>query len=143
MFFETRDENDIPVTIQVRTMENGLPTTKVLPFSEVNLTPAEVNVSADGSVATTFDFRAPVYLEGGQEYCVTLLSGLQHSIVCLFLELEKLTLLHRHLFQTNHILDLCLSHKMDLHGNQVSGKILSSLYTEQTLLKRVLLNSMD
>ena len=56
-------------------MENGLPTTRVLPFSEVNLTPAEVNVSADGSVATTFDFRAPVYLEGGQEYCVTLLSG--------------------------------------------------------------------
>ena len=143
VFFETRDENDIPVTMQIRTMENGLPTTRVLPFSEVNLTPAEVNVSADGSVATTFDFRAPVYLEGGQEYCVTLLSNFQHSIVCLFLELEKLILLHRHLFQINHILDLCLSHKMDLHGNQVNGKILSSLYTEQTLLKRVLLNSIE
>ena len=82
VFFETRDENDIPVTMQIRTMENGLPTTRVLPFSEVNLTPAEVNVSADGSVATTFDFRAPVYLEGGQEYCVTLLSNLstQYSV---------------------------------------------------------------
>ena len=75
VFFETRDENDIPITMQIRTMENGLPTTRVLPFSEVNLTPSEVNVSADGSVATTFDFRAPVYLEGGREYCVTLLSS--------------------------------------------------------------------
>ena len=45
------------------------------------------------------------------------------------------------LFLTNHILDLCLSHKTLLHGNQVSGKILSSLFIGQTLLKLDLSNS--
>ena len=31
--------------------------------------------SGDGSVATSFVFKAPVYLEGGQEYCVCLASN--------------------------------------------------------------------
>ena len=39
-----------------------------------------------------------------------------------------------HTFPTNQLLDLCLSLKTHLHGKQVSGKTLSSLYIEQTLL---------
>ena len=44
---------DIPMTFQIRTMQNGVPTQKILPFSEIILTPDQINVSADGTVPTT------------------------------------------------------------------------------------------
>ena len=54
---------DIPVVFQIRSMKDGLPSQHVLPFSEVVLDPNDVNISSDGSVATSFVFKAPVYLE--------------------------------------------------------------------------------
>jgi hypothetical protein len=74
VFFETADDTDVPVTIQLRTMQNGYPTQHILPFSEVTLEPNEIRVSSDGSIATQIRFKAPVYLEGGTEYCVALAS---------------------------------------------------------------------
>jgi hypothetical protein len=74
IFFRTKDDMDIPVTFQLRTMQNGFPTQKVLPFSEVILDPADVRTSGDGSVATSFTFKSPVYVEGGKDYCVCLAS---------------------------------------------------------------------
>ena len=62
---------DIPVVFQLRTMENGVPTQKIIPFSEIVIAPEDVTTSADGSVATTIEFKAPVYLEGGNtEYAI-------------------------------------------------------------------------
>lgn len=75
VFFRSKDDMDIPVIMQIRTIENGLPSTKVLPFSEVVLDPEDIQTSGDGSVATNIQFKAPVYVEGGSEYCVTLLSN--------------------------------------------------------------------
>ena len=50
--------------------------TVILPFSEVSLDPSRVNISADGSVATTFQFAAPVYLTGNNsDYCIVLISN--------------------------------------------------------------------
>ena len=74
IFFRDKDTMDIPVTLQIRTMADGLPTEKVLPFSEVILSPDEVMLSTDGTFATTFQFKAPVYLEGGSSYCICLAS---------------------------------------------------------------------
>ena len=74
VFFATVDENDLPVTLQLRTMQNGLPTTKVIPFSEVSISPSDITISNDGSIGTTFNFKSPVYVEGGIEYCMVLLS---------------------------------------------------------------------
>ena len=74
IFFRDKDEMDIPVTIQIRTMENGLPTEKILPFSEVVLSPEDVILSTTGNQATTFQFKAPVYLEGGASYAISLIS---------------------------------------------------------------------
>jgi len=75
VFFKSKDDLDIPVTFQLRTMQGGSPTQKIIPFSEVILDPSQVNVSADGSVATTFTFKSPVYLSGGgTEYCICLAS---------------------------------------------------------------------
>ena len=76
IFFRTKDDADVPVTLQIRTMNNGLPTQKILPFSEVTLDPDQVNLSADGSVATTFEFDAPVFLEGmGTDYAICVASN--------------------------------------------------------------------
>ena len=75
VFFRAKDDMDIPVIIQLRTIVNGLPSTRVLPFSEVVLDPDDIQTSADGSIATNIQFKAPVYVEGLVEYTVTLLSN--------------------------------------------------------------------
>ncbi|MGA1048910.1 MAG: hypothetical protein ACO3UU_12955, partial [Minisyncoccia bacterium] len=65
VFFETKDES-IPVTLQIRPIISGVPSNVVVPFSEVTLTPDEVNLSTNGSVPTKFTFPSPVYLPGPQ-----------------------------------------------------------------------------
>ena len=75
VFFRTKDTAGIPVTMQIRTMQTGLPTQTIVPFGEVVLDPTQINVSEDGTVATTFTFPSPVYLSGGNSYCVVLLSA--------------------------------------------------------------------
>ena len=75
VFFRSKDDMDIPVTFQLRTMQNGSPTQHVIPFSEIVIDPAEVQISGDGSIATLIRFKAPVYLEGGKEYCMCLASN--------------------------------------------------------------------
>ena len=74
IFFQTKDDS-IPVTLQIRTMQTGLPTTKIVPFGEVVMDPELVNTSEFGTVATKFTFPSPVFLEGGgTEYALTLIS---------------------------------------------------------------------
>ena len=75
VYFKAKDTNSLPVTLQVRTLQTGLPTQEILPFGECILDPDEVVLSEDGSKATTFTFPAPVYCEGGGEYCLVLLSA--------------------------------------------------------------------
>ncbi len=66
VFFETKDEN-IPVTLQIRPMIAGVPSNLVVPFSEVTLTPDEINLSSDGTIPTKITFPSPVYLPGPQQ----------------------------------------------------------------------------
>ena len=75
IFFRTKDDMDLPVNFSIRTMNNGVPTQVIVPMTEVVLNPNEVNVSTDGSVSTTFQFRAPIYLEPNIEYAMVLLSN--------------------------------------------------------------------
>ena len=74
VFFNTKDDT-LPVTCQIRSVNLGVPTQKILPLSEVVLNPENVNTSDDASIATTFNFDAPVYLEAGKEYAIVLLSN--------------------------------------------------------------------
>ena len=69
VFFETKDD-EIPVTLQLRTMIAGVPSNVIIPFSEVTLEPESINLSNDGSVGTRFTFPSPVYLSGVQEQSV-------------------------------------------------------------------------
>ncbi len=75
VFFEQVDNLGIPVIWELRTVENGIPTTNILPLSQVITPPDQINVSADGSVATTFTLKAPVYLEPGIEYAMVMRSA--------------------------------------------------------------------
>ena len=75
IFFRTVDDGDTPVVFQLRSMDNGLPTTKVLPGSEIVIDPSEITTSSDGSVATNVQFKSPVYVEGGKEYAICLASN--------------------------------------------------------------------
>jgi len=76
VFFRSKDDMNIPVIFQLRTMKNGFPTQNVLPFSEIVIDPEDISTSSDGSVATSVQFKAPIYLEGkGQEYAICLASN--------------------------------------------------------------------
>ena len=76
LFFRSRDDMNIPFIFQIRATENGAPIQTVLPNSEVTVSPSEIQLSADGSVATPIEFESPVFLEGGnREYALTLLSS--------------------------------------------------------------------
>ena len=74
VFFRSKDDSNVPVTFQLRTMQNGYPTQHVIPFSEIVIDPDDVQTSTDGSVATPIFFKSPIYLEGGKEYCMCLAS---------------------------------------------------------------------
>ena len=75
IFFRSKDDMDIPVTFQLRTLEGGFPSRRILPFSEINVDPEDIETSSDGSIATNIKFKAPVYLEGGKEYAICLASN--------------------------------------------------------------------
>ena len=75
VFFEQVDNLGIPVIWELRTVENGIPTTNILPLSQVILPANQISVSTDGSVATTFTLKAPVYLEPGIEYAMVMRSA--------------------------------------------------------------------
>ena len=68
VYFGKKDST-MPVSVEIRTMHNGYPANVVVPFSTVTKNPADVNTSTDGSVATTFTFESPVFLDDGVEYC--------------------------------------------------------------------------
>lgn len=74
VFFATKDDS-LPITLQVREVVNGYPGRTVLPFSQVVLNPDKVKTSSDSSVATTFTFPSPVYVQNATEYCIVLLTN--------------------------------------------------------------------
>ncbi len=86
IYFLTAD-NTLPVTVQLREMQNGTPTQTVVPFSEVQLYPFTGNtlppvlqpntvyVSDDATIPSTAVFAAPVFLQNGVEYCFVLMAN--------------------------------------------------------------------
>ena len=74
LYFGAKD-TALPVSVQIRHMENGMPTQKILPFGDKTLNPSSVNTSADASVATKFTFDSPIYLESGREYCAVVMTN--------------------------------------------------------------------
>lgn len=73
VYFQSKDEN-IPVTLELRETVNGYPGKVILPFSKVTLNPADVRISDDASLSTSFTFSTPIALRDKGEYALVLLS---------------------------------------------------------------------
>ncbi len=69
LYFRTKHPT-LGVTVEIREMENGIPTNKVVPFSSVTLNSYQVAVSEDSSAVTTVWFDAPVFLKNSTDYFV-------------------------------------------------------------------------
>ena len=65
--YVTNKDANIPLNVEIRTMNQGHPTQTIVPFSEVSILPAAI--TADGTTVTQFVFPDPVYLKQGVEYC--------------------------------------------------------------------------
>lgn len=74
VFFQSKDSTK-PIRLELREMENGVPTLNIVPYGQVMLYPDEVNVSDNASVGTRFRFHSPVYLNENTEYCFVLLAN--------------------------------------------------------------------
>lgn len=73
LFFANKDSNNAPLTVEIRTVELGIPTRNIL-GKPVTLNPDKINTSANASIATKVTFSEPIYLDPGLEYAIVLLS---------------------------------------------------------------------
>ena len=71
VYFQAKDDN-LPITMEIRSVINGRPGNKVLPFSRVVKNTADVNVSDTAATATTFTFPSLVFVEIETEYALLL-----------------------------------------------------------------------
>ena len=74
LYFQKK-HTSVPVTAHLVTVENGIPTQNIVPFSKVIKDHSTVNVSDTAESATSFEFDAPVYLQPGVEYAVVVMSN--------------------------------------------------------------------
>ena len=74
LFFKAKDA-DLPVWIQIMPIINGAPSREVIvPGSTKYLSPASINISDNGSIATTFRFDEPLFLDSFTEYVIAVQS---------------------------------------------------------------------
>ena len=84
IFMETKDDN-IPLQVQIRSVENGIPTTRIVPGAVKFVDPADITVTPVIDVeengityltgrATIVEFDEPIYLTSGEEYAIILLA---------------------------------------------------------------------
>lgn len=72
-FYFAQKDSTLPVKIEIRKMENGVPGNSIVPYSQTSVTAANINVSANATTPTTFTFPSPVLVEPG-EYALCLSS---------------------------------------------------------------------
>ena len=72
LYFKTKG-TAAPVMLQIRPMVNGYPSVaEIVPSSNVYVNTANINVSADATTATTFEFEEPIYLKGLVDYAMVI-----------------------------------------------------------------------
>jgi hypothetical protein len=78
LFLETADEN-APIQVQIRPMENGLPSSTRILAGSIKSRPGSTfsggaSVSNDATVATSFEFDEPVYLKGKTDFALMVIA---------------------------------------------------------------------
>ena len=74
VYFEQVDTMDIPVIFQLRSVREGYPVEFAIPGSEIVIDPDDIITSTDGSIPTRISLPQPVYLKGGLDYSMVLIS---------------------------------------------------------------------
>lgn len=70
LFFNKKNTAGKGVTVQIRNTVNGYPGPNVIPFGSVHLKNSQINANdTSASTATTIDFKAPIALKVGHDYC--------------------------------------------------------------------------
>ena len=70
LYFKSKDSIQ-GITVDLRKMENGVPSNKIMPGSRMTITPSNINTSTDASSATTITFPSPVFLPAKSYYALT------------------------------------------------------------------------
>lgn len=71
IYFRSKS-NNIPITLDIRTTENGIPSENILSSSSVTLNSKNIQTSDTSLIPTTFTFTTPIFLEANEEYCLVL-----------------------------------------------------------------------
>ncbi len=74
LYFQSKDDT-IPVSVDLRTMENGTPTQTILPDSVTVVQSSDVKVSNNALLPTRFTFKSPIYLAQNTEYAFVVRSA--------------------------------------------------------------------
>jgi hypothetical protein len=72
LFFKSKSETN-GVTIEMREVVNGYPSSQIIPFGSKHLTPSEVNVSDNASVPTIVRFDNPLKCSIEKEYAFVII----------------------------------------------------------------------
>jgi len=80
IFMSTKDDN-IPLQVQIRPVENGIPTTRIVPGAVKFIDPVDIAIATDPETIedvqgspTIVEFDEPIYLTSGEEYAIILLA---------------------------------------------------------------------
>ena len=80
IFMSTKDDN-IPLQVQIRPVENGIPTTRIVPGAVKFIDPADISIATSPETIedvqgspTIVEFDEPIYLTSGEEYAIILLA---------------------------------------------------------------------
>lgn len=71
VYFSQKDTN-FGCNFDLRTVEAGMPTRTILPFSKVHYDNELIQTSTDASKATLVYFKSPVYVKAGKQYAFTI-----------------------------------------------------------------------
>jgi hypothetical protein len=71
LFFEQKDAIT-PICVEIRTTDNGFPTTTVLPFAQKIVYPSNILTSNNASIGTSIRFPAPVHVKNDTLYALVI-----------------------------------------------------------------------
>lgn len=70
LYFKSKSsDNNLGVTMEIREMENGYPTKKIIGGERSKILSSAIAISQTAASKTTFTFVNPIYLLPGNEYC--------------------------------------------------------------------------
>ena len=96
LYFYKKDSGNNPLTVEIRTVELGTPTTTVV-GNPVTLRPDQIQTSDDATAVTKAIFDYPIYLAPGLEYAIVLLAPESIEYEVFIAEMGKKTIQSRNL----------------------------------------------